>query len=165
MVIGGFANAVWGTPRATIDIDVTIWAPDRSVTSVLQALAPPFTALTSDPVTFVSRTRVLPIRSESGVRADVIFGFLPFEEEAIGRAPRIPFGDVEVRVATPEDLILHKIISDREEDQADVRGIIRARLAQMDLSYLEPRIRELADLLERPDIWHRWERWKVGTGT
>ena len=25
MIIGGMANAVWGEPRATIDIDVTIW--------------------------------------------------------------------------------------------------------------------------------------------
>ena len=25
MVIGGFANIIWGEPRATIDIDVTIW--------------------------------------------------------------------------------------------------------------------------------------------
>jgi len=31
MVIGGLANARWGRPRATLDIDITVWAPDRHI--------------------------------------------------------------------------------------------------------------------------------------
>ena len=31
MVIGGLANAVWGEPRATLDIDITVWLPDANV--------------------------------------------------------------------------------------------------------------------------------------
>ena len=28
MIIGGHANAVWGEPRATLDIDATLWLPE-----------------------------------------------------------------------------------------------------------------------------------------
>ena len=31
MVIGGLANIVWGEPRATLDIDVTVWLADTEI--------------------------------------------------------------------------------------------------------------------------------------
>jgi hypothetical protein len=34
------------------------------------------------------------------------------------------------------------------------------RIKSLDLAYLGSRIRELADALERPEIWHSWEKWK-----
>ena len=36
---------------------------------------------------------------------------------------------------------------------ADVQGILRRRLRELDLDYLEPRIEELSNLLSRPEIW------------
>jgi len=40
-----------------------------------------------------------------------------------------------------------------------VWGEPRATL-DIDLNYLEPRIRELAIALERPEIWESWAEWK-----
>jgi hypothetical protein len=160
MVIGGLANAIWGQPRSTLDIDITIWAPATNTAGLLRVLARQFTPLVEDPEEFVARTRVLPVKSRSGVKADLIFGGLPLEEEAIHRATAVPMHDTLVRFCTAEDLILHKIISDRERDQSDVQGVLSARLEQLDLSYLEPRIRDLAGLLDRSDIWERWLQWK-----
>lgn len=160
MVIGGLANAVWGEPRATLDIGVTVWVEDGEIARVVDDLTSAFRALNPDPVAFVRQTRVLPLESAEGVRMDVIFGLLPFEREAIRRAVPVAIGGRSVRFCTAEDLVLMKIISSRDRDQADARAIVLRRLADLDLAYLEPRIAELAALVARDDIKLRWEEWK-----
>lgn len=163
MVIGGLANIIWGEPRATLDIDVTVWALDPQIPDVVDMLGRHFTILVEQPGEFIDETRVLPLESANGVRIDVIFGLLSFEQDAIARAVTVQVAGVAVRVCTAEDLILMKIVSDRERDLADARGIIRRRIAQLDRGYLEPRIRELSQLLERPDIEKRWREWSTAT--
>jgi predicted nucleotidyltransferase len=160
MVIGGLANAVWGEPRATLDIDVTIAAETSDTLRVVTALENEFRVLASDPASFVIETRVLPLESRSGVRVDLIFGLLPFEREAVARARTVQVAGGEIRFCTPEDLILLKIISRRERDLADVQGILQRRFRELDLDYLEPRIEELSTLLSRPEIWKNWSEWK-----
>ena len=160
MIIGGMANAVWGEPRATLDIDVTVWVKEEEINNVVSSLSDLYEPRVSDPVSFVEETRVLPLDSEDGVPIDVVFGTLPFEQQAISRSVEVPVAGTPVRFCTPEDLILHKIVSEREKDLQDVRGIVLRRLKLLDLAYLEPRIRDLSDALERPSLWHSWCRWK-----
>lgn len=160
VVIGGLANAVWGEPRATLDIDVTVWVDEPEIAAVAEVLTSEFDVLVSHPVEFVKENRVLPLSSVSGVRIDVIFGLLPFERDAIRRGVVREVGDGPVRFCTAEDLILMKIVSDRERDRADAEGVALRRMAELDLAYLEPRVRELADLLGKPEIWGRWSAWK-----
>ncbi len=160
MIIGGLAAAVWGEPRSTVDIDATVWVEEGEIPGVVAALQKEFALLVADPKSFIESTRVLPLRGRGGVRIDLVFGVLPFEEEAIRRALRRRIAAVEVPVCTAEDLILHKIVSDRPRDLEDVEGICRLRSAELDLGYLEPRIAELARLLDRPEIASRWSAWK-----
>lgn len=160
MVIGGVANAVWGEPRVTLDIDVTVGLPLSDVDRLVDCLAPHFAPLVEKPMEFVADTRVLPMRDEAGVRVDLIFGLLPFERQAIQRAKPVDIGGTTVQVCTAEDLILLKIVSTRERDLADVRGLVERNLRDLDLAYLEPRIRELADLLDRPEMVENWRIWK-----
>lgn len=162
MVVGGMANIVWGEPRATLDIDVTVWVPDPEIPAFIERVSRRFTPLVEQPVEFVADTRVLPIENRAGVRIDLIHGLLPFEREAIDRAIAMTIGDASVRFCTPEDLVLMKIVSDRERDIEDARAVVRRRRRDLDVAYLEPRILELATLLERPDIRERWERWMRG---
>ncbi len=159
MIIGGIANIVWGEPRATLDIDVTVWIEDAAIEGFINGLGEKLRVLVERPAAFVHETRVLPVESPAGVRIDVVFGLLPFEREAIDRAVAVDIGNVRVRVCTAEDLILMKIVSDRERDLTDARSIAQRRFQQLDREYLEPRIRELALLLERPDIEARWRDW------
>lgn len=160
MIIGGMANAVWGEPRATLDIDVTIWVAEEEISDVVSLLGGLYQPRVSDPVGFIEETRVFPLQSEDGVPIDVVFGTLPFEHQAIARSVEVPVAGTPVRFCTPEDLVLHKIISERERDLKDARGIVLRRMKLLDLAYLEPRIRELSDALERPEIWRSWIRWK-----
>ena len=161
MIIGGLANAVWGEPRATLDIDVTIAADTSEAHRIVAMFGTDFKSLVPDPEAFVKETRVLPLESRSGVRVDLIFGLLPFEREALERATLVHVAGEDVHFCTPEDLILLKIISRRAQDQTDVQGILQRRYSELDFAYLEPRIEELSELLSRPQIVHRWSRWKA----
>lgn len=159
-VIGGLANAIWGEPRSTLDVDVTVRVEEGRLARVIEQLAGRFHSLVSDARAFVAQTSVLPLRSPTGVRIDVIFARLPFEEDVIRRAVPIRTGGATVRFCTAEDLILMKIASERPRDRDDARGVALRRMRELDLGYLEPRINELSTLLEEPGIAERWSIWK-----
>lgn len=157
MVIGGHANALWGEPRATLDIDVTIWLAESGIGDLVRHLRPTFSPRVPVPESFVRETRVLPMQTPEGLGVDLIFGLLPYEEHAIQRAIPISVAGQDVRFCTPEDLILLKIVSTRERDRADIRGVVRRQATNLDLDYLDVRVEELARLLDRPEISTFWE--------
>ncbi len=152
MLIGGMANLVWGEARTTQDIDVTVQVDPTALSETIARLAQIFRVLPENPLAFVKRTRVLPVATANGIRADLIFAELPYQEEAIRRARSVRLGDTEVRVCSPEDLIIHKIISERSKDLEDVKGIIHTQGAHLDRAYLDPLVFGLAVDLERPEI-------------
>lgn len=102
MVIGGIANIMWGIPRTTLDVDLTVSVSERQLDAVIESLVRVFPPRISDPIAFVKKTQVLPLRTSHGVSVDVIFGQLPYEEQAIhtsreragprGRDSRVPAG-------------------------------------------------------------------------
>ena len=122
-VVGGIANAVWGEPRATIDVDVTVSVEHDDLSGTVAAIAAQFRTPVADAGAFVQQTRVLPLDTDEGVRIDVIFVLLPFEVDAIRRACKVQIAGRTVAVVTPEDLVLMKIISDRPRDLADAEAI------------------------------------------
>lgn len=161
MVIGGMANAKWGRPRATLDIDITVWVQEheiKDVISVFEKKSYMFRA--SNPLEFTKETRVLPLKAQENQSIDIIFGALPFERNAIERAVKVKIGEGFVNFCTAEDLILLKIISDRPQDLEDVKGILKFQKHELDYAYLDPRIMELATLLEKPEIMQNWNQWK-----
>ncbi len=158
MVIGGFANLHWGRPRLTQDLDVTVAAADEHLDNLLRALAPAFRPRVADPIAFARETAVIPMESSEGVRIDLVIAHLSLEHEAIARAIRIPVAGTSVRFATAEDLILHKIVSERARDLEDVEGIVIRQRGKLDLEYLRPRIRVLSETLRRPGILIEFER-------
>lgn len=158
MVIGGVANLFWGVPRTTLDVDVTAWVEDRDISPLIHRLAGAFRLLPEDPAEFVRETRVLPMETPQGFRADLIFGALPFEEAAIRRARVMPVAGQPVRVCTPEDLIVSKIVSDRLRDREDVAGITQRQGPALDRKYLDPLIEGLAVEMGRPDLIEFYRR-------
>jgi hypothetical protein len=156
MVIGGVANSVWGVGRSTYDVDLSIGAHSAMVPRILKALGKQIGKRPQDAEQFAHDTGILPFDHRSGVRVDLAFSTGPYALHAIERAVEINIQDVLVRFCTPEDLLLHKIISDRERDRTHVIGIVKLRKASLDRQYLEPRGRELAFLLEKPEIETRY---------
>lgn len=158
MVIGGVANLFWGVPRTTLDVDIAVWVEEADIPRLIQRLPDVLRLLPDDPVEFIRETRVLPMETKEGFRVDLIFGTLPFEESAIRRARLMSVAGERVRICTPEDLIVLKIVSDRARDREDVAGIIRTQGAGLDRRYLDPLIEGLAADMGRPDLLDFYRR-------
>lgn len=119
--------------------------------SLVEDLRQRFRVLPADPLEFARRNRVLPVRVGE-VRVDLVLPGLPYEEAAIRRARVVDVGGRPIRVCSPEDLIIHKVISDRPQDWEDVREIVRRQGKVLDRRYMDPIVAEFSRVLERPDI-------------
>ena len=152
MLVGGLALSAWGLPRATLDIDLTLWVPSDDLDRVCVSLCSRYYPRVADPRKFIGETRVLPVTTNDGVRIDFLFAAFPFEKEMVVRAPLRPLGGVTVRVATLEDLILLKLPSSRPRDQEDVRLILGAHGKGLEWDYLLFVADRLAEALGRPEL-------------
>jgi hypothetical protein len=162
MVIGDFAVTVWGEPRFTRDLDVTVSVPPEKLSVIVERISSQFTPLVADPMKFVIETRVLPIMVQT-LPVNLVFAALPYEEAAISRARKLALKSGSVQICSPEDLILYKIVSDRARDHEDIEGVFRYRHSELDYAYLDPRVEELAEALANRNMleWYRAlrQRW------
>lgn len=138
MVIGGQAVLLYGEPRLTKDIDITLGIGIDGLDKIKQIVNALHLQYLADHVEeFVKETMVLPvIDAPSGIRVDFIFSYSPYERQAIERARRIKFGKTEVKFAALEDVVIHKIIAARARDIEDVRYIL-LKNPEYDSRYIE----------------------------
>ena len=126
MLIGGQAVLLYGEPRLTRDVDVTLGVGPEKVPVIVEWVRESgWQVLTESPADFVARTLVLPcLEPASGIRIDFIFSFSPYEQQAIRRARSVTVGKTAVRFASVEDLVIHKLVAGRPRDIEDVRSIL-----------------------------------------
>jgi hypothetical protein len=125
MIIGGQAVLLYGEPRLTKDIDITLGVGLERLPEVLDATRAAGLRPLVDPETFTKQTMVLPCGDpESGVRVDLIFSFSPYEQLAISRARTVTIGKADLRFASVEDLVIHKLIAGRARDIEDVKSVL-----------------------------------------
>lgn len=126
MIIGGQAILLYGEPRLTKDIDITLgvgvekW---REIFELAQKMG--LKPILENIEDFVKRTFVLPTRDKiTNIRVDFIFSYTPYERQAIERAKKITINGFPVNFASKEDVIIHKIFSGRARDIEDIKSII-----------------------------------------
>ena len=152
MLIGGIANLVWGEPRATLDVDAAVLVEETGWPAFIKELGPAFRIIPKHPLAFFRDTHVLPIETQDGVRIDLIWAKLPYEQKAIARATTEDVLGARVRICRPEDLIILKIVSERPKDREDVRAIIRHQAGRLDRRYVTQTIQQLAKALSQPEL-------------
>ena len=148
MVIGGQAVLLYGEPRLTRDIDITLGLGVDGLDKLLDVVpAVPLKVLVENVREFVTRTMVLPALEErSGIRVDFIFSFSLYERQAIERAVDVKMGRTIVKFGSVEDVVVHKIIAGRPRDLEDVRSIL-LKNPQYDSGYIERWLKEFEDSL------------------
>ncbi len=146
-VFGAQAALIWGRPRLTTDVDVTVGAVPGGMPALLATLEPRgFTMRIDATPDFVLQTRVLPlVHGPSSLAADIVLAGPGLEEEFLARAVKIDVGGVTVPVLSPEDLIVTKVLAGRPKDIEDIRGILAERGAQLDMG----RVRTVLGMLEQ----------------
>jgi predicted nucleotidyltransferase len=137
MIIGGQAVLIYGEPRLTKDIDITLGINVDELEKIPEIVRKlKLKLLVSDPEKFVKETFVLPVLDKkTGFRVDFIFSFSEYKRTAIKRVNKIKIDKVEVNFASVEDVIIHKIVAGRERDLEDVRKII-LKNKEIDFEYI-----------------------------
>jgi predicted nucleotidyltransferase len=143
MLIGGQAVLLHGEVRLTRDIDLTLAAgPEKlpALLSMVNGLG--WRPLPANPAEFVEQTLVLPCEDPaSGIKVDFIFGLSAYECQAIERSITREILGVKVRFASPEDLVIHKVIAGRPRDLEDIKGIL-AKNPRLDASAVRTALEE-----------------------
>jgi hypothetical protein len=153
MIIGGQAVLLYGEPRLTRDIDITLGIKTDQLPQILEAAKKAgLKPLPADPADFAERSWVLPCEEpKSKVRVDFIFSFTPYEQNAIGRAKNIKIGKSEVKFASAEDIIIHKVFAGRARDLDDVVSILMKN-EKIDIPYIKKWLKQFEEISPEKDL-------------
>ncbi len=159
MVIGGLAVSLLGRPRLTRDVDALVLVPEERWPVFAEAGAAfGFIPRQPEAMAFAKESRVLLLRHQpTGIDVDLVFGSLPFEEEAVARAEIIKVAKVSVPVPTPEDLVIMKAVAHRDRDLFDIEGLLAA-YPNLDRNRLRRWVRTFSEALEAPEIYEDLEQ-------
>lgn len=150
MVIGGQAVLLHGEPRLTRDIDITLGITPEQLDRVLSVLDETGLRALADPEDFTRRTMVLPCQDpDTDIRVDFLFAFSPYEMQAMEHARPVQMGPTRVRFATPEDLIIHKLVAGRPRDLEDARSVLLKNRG-LDTRYIRRWLKEFSTALKQP---------------
>ena len=72
-----------------------------------------------------------------------------YEERIIERAVRSTFADLSMWVCSAEDLIIQKVLANREKDWQDIEGILIEQGTKLDQEYVEDWLQQFADILQQ----------------
>ncbi len=159
-VCGAQAVLLWGRPRFTADVDVTVrLASDEVERFVDEMTRAGFTIRFDAGPDFVRRTRVLPfVHEASGWPLDVVLAGPGLEEHFMQRAVQVDLGEgLRVPVLCPEDLLVTKMLAGRSTDLEDIRGILRERFDRLDLQDVRQTLRQVEEALGVSDLLPAFE--------
>lgn len=124
---GALALAYYAEPRVTIDIDINVFAPPEKIDEVNLALTPlGVEALESDEDRFALE-RDGQCRIWWGITAlDLFFANGELHEAMRNAARRVPFGEDQIEVLSPEHLVVCKACFDRPKDWIDIEQVLVA---------------------------------------
>lgn len=159
IAIGGVAVAVWGEPRLTRDVDVKVLLERDDADRLLDTLASDYTSLLADPHQALRQQAMVFVQDALGTRLDVLLADTPYDVLAIqrGRDFEVQPG-VTIRVCSPEDLVIYKLISTRLRDHGDVEGIVRRQGANLDDEYVLDWLRQFEQSLDDSTLVAEYKR-------
>lgn len=159
-LIGGLAAGFLSGPRATRDIDFVLQVPKVTLPSLLADLAK--RGFGFDEVQTIREwtQHQMTVLSYRGIRVDWIGPVLPVYDHVLARATAEKWAGQPIWVASPEGLIVLKLLSYRTQDLLDVENLVAAYGDRLDLNWIraewqalegldDPRMRKLDDLLAK----------------
>ncbi len=126
LVVGGYALAAHGLPRATGDLDAWVWVNDQNAARILTALqAFGFGGLGLEASDFDHPDSVIQL-GYPPYRIDILTSIDGVDfEDAWERRLSIDIDGLHLDVIGRDDLLRNKIAADRPQDRADVHWMNR----------------------------------------
>ena len=159
MIIGGQAVMLYGEPRQTLDVDVTVrLSPaDKDKIDALVEKAG-LNRPREKQLEVLKKNLVLPlIDSASGIPVELIFSPYGFEDEVIRGAIARDIGGISVRFISADDCVIYKVIAGRPRDLEDIRGILKRSRALLDFDKIEDNLHQIESAMGRSDLLALWK--------
>lgn len=157
MIIGGLANAIWGRVRATHDADFKV-SIDISAAEFRQMVLEHFQERQTNIPRHMLSPHIINIWAMPGIAADLLVSVFDYEKQAIQHAVEMTIQGVLTCVCTAEDLIIHKVISNRVMDWFDIESILMRQRGKLDVAYIRDWLSQFAEALENPEILTRFNQ-------
>jgi hypothetical protein len=143
-VVGGaIALGYWANPRATVDIDLTIFLPHTEPARCVNFLH----RIGCD----VLATKAIPTITEhgfcqtkvDGIRVDVFFPSSDFYKTAKKRARQVDLEGQPIMIWDAESICVFKMMFFRKKDFLDVEQVLRTQGDRLDRQWVRERLVEL----------------------
>jgi hypothetical protein len=137
VVIGGVAVAAWGEPRVTRDVDLKVLLGRDDADRLLAVLTPDYVSLLPDARRALRQQAMVFVQDTAGTRLDLLLADTAYDIPAIQRGRDVELQPgVTIRVCSPEDLVIYKLISTRLRDHEDAQGVVRRQGSNLDDEYV-----------------------------
>ena len=158
-LIGGLAVAVWGEPRVTKDVDLRVLLSRDKAELLIAALSPDFTFGEGDPIAKLQQSGFIITYDATGVRVDFLLADLGFDRIIVERASHTePIANWPIKICSPEDLIISKLITLRPRDEEDARLVIRRQHKNLDDAHIEYWLQSFEQILDDSTIVNHYRQ-------
>lgn len=127
---GAIALAYYAEPRATIDIDLNVFVPEKRAEKIAALLAPLGVSGELDHVERDGQVRLW----WDDTPVDLFFSYDAFHHVAAKAVRIVPFAETTIRILAADHLVVCKAIFDRPKDWVDIDAM---READADLDAAE----------------------------
>lgn len=150
--IGAVALGLSVQPRATKDVDALVLVAlddPAEVWRVARGLG--FELFDGSTIESARANRFLSlVFAPTNVRVDLQIGILEYDYAVVERGIPRNIGGLEVRSATPEDIVVMKAVAGRPQDLADIDSVFRI-VENLDFGYIKDRLEEFREFVETPE--------------
>lgn len=156
-VFGAVGMDFWVKPRTTNDLDLVLDVQKRAIPGLARKLnGLGFRMAGHHERKFADGKIVtLPIGK---TRLDLKKCASKHDREALRRARLFERGSTRLRIATPEDILLYKLVSFRRQDQADIERI-HDEVDALDMDHIESWLDRLSEESGTP-MRKRWQEFR-----
>jgi hypothetical protein len=152
---GALALGYWGTPRGTLDVDLTLFLDTEQPGTCIHALQQAGCDVAVSEATGMIREHGFFRAYYAGFRIDVFLPIAPFYEVARQRRRRFDLDGQPVMIWDAESLAVFKMMFFRDKDLVDVKQMLRTQGNQFDRAWVRE---QLEDTFGRCDP--RVARWE-----
>jgi len=161
---GGLALAVYGEPRETKDADLAVAGGVSAAQGEAALRAAGFDVILAfDRMRFggqlVSRLTLIGGAAGSLNTADLVEPRSSrYAHEVLARSLTGSLRQEPLRVVSPEDFVVLKILATRERDLEDAVTVVRSLATRIDMKLIERELEALAIEISDHDVMGRWQR-------
>lgn len=157
-LFGAQAALIYGSSRATADLDLTVHLGQVTSRQLAAHLRSSGFRLRFENVKFVDQTRVLPVVHETtDIAVDLVIAGPGLEQLFLERSVQRKVGSVVLPVARLEDIVAMKVLAGRAKDKDDIVDILCANLKGVDLSLIRSTLFQLEEALDQDDLLRAFE--------